>query len=94
MLEKPRACRRLSRFNKGGHALLGAHAAKQQHDTVLAHDFAAHHLVHVGLQGLDLARDLLELRIRHDADLRILQRDGVAGVLAVDDADQTRSPAI
>ena len=39
---------------EGGQPLLGAHAAQQQHDAVVAHDFAAHHPVKMALQQREL----------------------------------------
>ncbi len=71
---------------EGREALLGAHAAQQQHHAVLAHDLAAHDLVDVVLQGRDLARQLLDALEGHDAYLGVLQCDGVAGVVVADDA--------
>ena len=68
-----------------GQPLLGTHAAEQQHHAVLAHDFAAHDLVHVSLQGMDLVGQILDAVERHHADFRVLQCDRIAGVHVVDD---------
>ena len=41
------------------------------------------------LQGLDLARQMLNLVKRHDAHLGVFQGHGIAGVVVADDAVQT-----
>jgi hypothetical protein len=59
---------------------------KQQHHAVVANDLAAHDLVEVALQIRELARQVLELVVRDDADLGVFQRHGVAGVAVGTDA--------
>jgi hypothetical protein len=61
---------------------------KQQHHAVLAHDFAAHDLVHMVLQGIDFARQVFDLVKRHHTDFSVLQGDGITGVVVIDDAVQ------
>ena len=73
---------------EGGQALLGTHAAQQQHHAMFAHDLAAHDLVHVVLQGRDFAGQFFDAVERHDADLGILQRHRVTGVVVIHDAVQ------
>ncbi len=63
---------------EGGEPLLSMHAAQQQHDAVLAHDLAAHHLVEVVAQHRHCGCHVLEAVVRDDADFGVLQRDGVA----------------
>src|SRR5690349_18141950 len=61
-----------------GQPLLGAHRAEQQHDAVLPHDLAAHHLVELLLQQEHFAPERFEARIRDDAYLAVIQRHGAA----------------
>ena len=70
---------------KCGQALFGAHAAQEQHDAMLANDLAAHDLVHMVLQGVDLTRDFLDPVKRHDADFGIFQRHRITAVVVIDD---------
>ena len=74
---------------KGCEALLCAHTAKQKHHAVLAHDFTAHDLVNVVLQCRDFARQLFDAIERHDTHFGVFERDGIAGVVIVDDAIQS-----
>src|SRR5688572_10734646 len=67
---------------EGGEALLGAHRAQQQHDAVVAYDFARQHRVQAALQRRHFLRHLLDQRVGEHADLAVLQRDRGAVVAA------------
>ena len=71
---------------EGRQSFLGPHAAEQQHDAVVAHDLAAHDLVHMVLQRAEFARERFDPVERHHADLGVFQRHGIAAVMVVDDA--------
>jgi hypothetical protein len=64
---------------EGGQAFLGAHGAEQHHHAVVAHDFAAHDLVQVVLQGVNFAGKHFQFDERDQADFAVLQCDGIAG---------------
>ena len=68
------------RQEEGGKTLLGVHGAEQQHHAVLAHDFAREQLLEVLAHRLDRGRRLFDAVEGEDADLRVLERDDVAGV--------------
>ena len=53
---------------------------------MVAHDLAAHDLVELVLQFGELARQTFELVVRDHADLRVLQRHRIAGVVVGADA--------
>ena len=55
---------------------------------MLTHNFAAHHFVHMCLQGSHFARNFLQPIKRHDANLRIFECNGIASVVIIDDAIQ------
>jgi len=53
---------------------------------MLAHDLSAHDLVHMRLEGGDLAREFLDAVKGHHADFGVFEGDRIAGVVVVDDA--------
>ena len=71
---------------EGGQPLFGAHAAEQQHDTVLPDNFPAHDLVYMALQCVHLGRQLLNAVEGHHTDLSVFQGNRVATVAVADDA--------
>ena len=71
---------------EGGQPFFGAHAAQEQHDTVLANNLSAHDLVHVVLQGIDFAGEFFHAFKGHDAHLGVFKGNGVAAMNLVDDA--------
>ena len=75
---------------KGGQAFFGAHAAQEQHDAVLTHDFAAHDLVHMALHRRNVAREFFNAVKGHEADLGVFERNGVAGVVVAGNAVQAQ----
>lgn len=56
------------------------------HEAAFSHDLPAHDAVYMLLQRADFAGNLFDPVEGHDADLRLFQRNGVAGVLLVGDA--------
>ncbi len=59
---------------------LGAHAAQQHHDAVVAHDLARQNAVQVALQGRNVAADFLDQREGQHADFAVLERYRVRGI--------------
>jgi len=74
---------------KSSQALFGPSASEKSQRAVITYTVPSDELVCVMLQGIDLAREVLNLPEGHSANFGVFQRDSVTGMGVVDDAIQT-----
>src|SRR4051812_19263021 len=86
--EKPRACRRCARFSRKVARRSSARMLPSSSITPWSRTISRLMMRWVALQVGELARQVLQLLIGNDADLRVFQRHGIAGVTVGADAVQ------